>query len=58
MSKNKDCLAWNQDNVPKWSDMSTSICRLLFQSASSIKLQLRLLFWYMYKSDMISSHEL
>jgi hypothetical protein len=28
--KNNDCLAWNQNNVSEWSDMS--ICRLtLFQ---------------------------
>ena len=29
MSKSKDLLAWNQDDVCKWSDMSTS--ELLFQ---------------------------
>jgi len=28
-SKSKDGLAWNQDNVSEWSDMSTY--RLLFQ---------------------------
>ncbi len=27
--KNKDLLAWNQENMSEWSDMST--CRLLFQ---------------------------
>jgi hypothetical protein len=27
--KSKDWLAWNQDNVSEWSDMST--CGLLFQ---------------------------
>ena len=27
--KSKDWLAWNQDNVSKWGDMS--ICGLLFQ---------------------------
>ena len=36
-SKSKDWLAWNQDNVFEWSDMST--CRLLFQWASTIKIQ-------------------
>ena len=25
-SKNNDWLAWNQDNVSEWSDMSTSDC--------------------------------
>jgi hypothetical protein len=25
MSKNKDCLARNQNNVPEWNDMSTSM---------------------------------
>ena len=38
-SKNKDRLAWNQD-VSEWSDMSNC---LLFQWASTIKIQLRML---------------
>jgi hypothetical protein len=32
--KSKDRLAWNQDNVSEWEDMS--ICGLLFQWASTI----------------------
>ena len=36
--KSKDWLAWNQNNVSEWSDMST--CGLLFQWASTIKIQL------------------
>ena len=39
--KTKDWLARNQNNVSEWSDMST--CRLLFQSASTIKIQLSVL---------------
>jgi hypothetical protein len=39
--KSKDWLAWNQDNVSEWSNMS--ICGLLFQWASTIKIQLRVL---------------
>ena len=42
-SKNKDWLARNQDNVSEWSDMSTR--GLLFQWASTIKIQLSLLAW-------------
>jgi hypothetical protein len=34
-------LAWNQDNVSEWRDMS--IRRLLFQWASTIKFQLCML---------------
>jgi hypothetical protein len=34
-------LAWNQNNVFEWSDMSTR--RLLFQWASTIKIQLSVL---------------
>jgi hypothetical protein len=34
-------LAWNQDNVSEWGDMS--IYRLLFQWASTIKIQLSVL---------------
>jgi len=36
--KSKDWFARNQDNVSEWDD--TSICRLLFQWASTIKIQL------------------
>ena len=39
--KSKDWLAWNQDNVFKWGDMSTR--RLLFQWASTIKIKLSVL---------------
>ena len=39
--KSKDWLARNQNNVPEWSDMSTS--GLLFQWASTIKIQLSVL---------------
>jgi hypothetical protein len=34
--KSKDWLAWNEDNVSEWGDMS--ICRLLFRWASTIKI--------------------
>ena len=37
--ENEQRLAQNQDNVYEWSDMSIS--RLLFQSASTIKIKLR-----------------
>jgi hypothetical protein len=40
-SKSKDWLAWNQNKVSKWSGIST--CRLLFQWASTIKVQLSVL---------------
>jgi hypothetical protein len=46
-SASEDWLAQNQDNVSVWSDMS--IRRLLFQRASTIKVQLRLLL--KYKAD-------
>ena len=36
--KIKDWLAWNQNNVSEWSDMST--LRLLFEWAITIKIQL------------------
>ena len=39
--KSKDWLAWNQNNVSEWSDMFT--CWLLFQWASTIKIQLNVL---------------
>ena len=34
----RDWLAGNQDNVSEWGDMS--VCGLLFQLASTIKIQL------------------
>ena len=40
---------WNQDNVSKWRDMST--CWLLFQWASTMKIQLSVLAWN--KADLI-----
>jgi ABC-type proline/glycine betaine transport system substrate-binding protein len=40
--KSKDWLAWNQDNVSEWGEMS--IRGLLFQWASIIKIQLSVLF--------------
>jgi hypothetical protein len=40
-SKSNDWLARNQNNVSKWSDMSTQ--GLLFQWASTIKIQLGIL---------------
>jgi hypothetical protein len=39
--KSKDWLAWNQNNVSEWSDLSTR--GLLFQYASSMKIQLNVL---------------
>ena len=39
--KSKDWLARNQNNVSEWSDMSN--CRLLFQCASTIKIQFSVL---------------
>jgi len=39
--KNKDWLAQNQDNASEWGDISTR--RLLFQWASTIKIQLSVL---------------
>ena len=41
--KSKDWLTRNQDNVSEWGDMS--IRRLLFQWASTIKMQLSVLVW-------------
>ena len=43
-SKNKDWLAWNQNNVSKWSNMSIS--GLLFQDASIIEIQLSMFVQY------------
>jgi len=42
-SKSKDMLAWNQDYMSEWSDVSS--CGLLSQLASTIKIQLDMLFW-------------
>jgi len=39
--KSKDWLAQNQDNVSEWGNMS--VCGLLFQWASTIKIQLSVL---------------
>ena len=47
--KIKDWLARNQDNMSKFGDMS--ICRLLFQWASTINIQLSVL--VQYKMDVI-----
>ena len=47
--KNKDWLAWNQDNVSKWGAMS--IRGLLFQWPSTIKIQLSVL--VQYNADLI-----
>jgi hypothetical protein len=47
--KSKDWLARNKDNVSEWGDMS--INRLLFQWASTIKIQLSVLVYY--KPDLI-----
>jgi hypothetical protein len=47
--KSKDWLTRNQNNVSEWSDMST--CRLLFQWASIIKIQLSVLVYY--KADLV-----
>jgi hypothetical protein len=47
--KSKDWLTRNQDIVSEWDHMS--IHRLLFQWASTIKIQLRVLVWY--KADLI-----
>jgi len=44
-------LMQDQDNVYKWSDMST--CELLFQWATTIKIQLSMMVWY--KANIISS---
>jgi hypothetical protein len=50
MSKSKDWLARNQNNVSEWSDMSTH--GLLFQWDSTIKIQLSVLI--QYKADVIT----
>ena len=62
--KSKDCLAWNQDNVFAWSDMSTH--GLLFQWASTIKIQLSMLLvglvqsspWYTWKIAELNNNHL
>ena len=48
MRKSKDWLVWNQDNVFEWGDMS--ICGLLLQWTSTIKIQLSVL--VLYKADL------
>jgi hypothetical protein len=46
--KSKDWLAWNRDNVSEWGNMS--IHELLFQSASTIKIQLSVFStWFSWK---------
>ena len=52
-SKSKDWMDLNQYNVSKWSDISA--CGLLFQWASTIKIQLSML--VLYKADIIISSE-
>jgi hypothetical protein len=47
--KSKDWFSRNQNNVSEWSDMSTR--GMLFQCASTIKIQLSVLIWY--KTDLI-----
>ena len=47
--KSKDWLARNQDNVSEWGDMS--IHKLLFQWASTVKIQLSMLVYH--KADLI-----
>ena len=47
--KSKEWLAWNQDNVSEWGDMSTR--GLLFQWACTIKIQLSVL--VLNKADLI-----
>jgi len=41
-TKIKDCMAWNQDNVFRWGNMS--IHGLYFQWASTIKIQIGVFF--------------
>ena len=48
-SKSKDWLAQNQDNVSEWSNMS--VHGLLFQCATTLKIQLSMLLYY--KSNII-----
>jgi hypothetical protein len=56
-SKSKDWLARNQDNVSKWSD--TSPVGLLFQWASTIKIQLSVLVKYNKNVDIqLSVHSM
>jgi hypothetical protein len=50
--KNTDCLVRNQNNVSEWSDMA--IRGLLFQWASTIKIQLSVVFWYKANLTIIS----
>ena len=51
-SKSKDWLAWNQNNVSEWSDMSTR--GLLFQWTSTIKSNSAC--WFRTKRTSSSSH--
>jgi hypothetical protein len=51
-SKSKDWFALNQDNVSNWVDMST--LRMLFQWASTINIQLRMLVLYKVDISIIS----
>jgi hypothetical protein len=56
-SKSKDWLARNQDNVSEWSD--TSPVGLLFQWASTIKIQLSVLVKYNKNVDIqLSVHSM
>ena len=48
-SNSQDLLAWNQEDISQWSNMSTS--GLLFQGASTIKIQLSML--VQCKADII-----
>ena len=50
--KSKDWLAQNQDNVTEWNYMSN--CRLLFQWAKTIKIQLRVLVLYIIISSNVT----
>jgi hypothetical protein len=52
--KSKDELAWNQNNVSEWSNMSTR--GLLFQWASTIKIQLSMFIRSSTKRTSSSSH--
>jgi hypothetical protein len=52
MRKSKDRVAQNQANVSEWGDMS--IRGPLFQWASTIQIQLRVLVWY--KADLLIDH--
>jgi hypothetical protein len=51
--KSKDWLDWNKDNVSEWGDMSIRV--LLFQWASTIKIQISVLVYYKADLTIISS---